>query len=284
MSGRAVSGKFQIARVADVELHYHLADYTDPWRKEPAETFLLYPGYCRNLEFWHAWVPLLGRDYRVLRMDPVGYGHSTKPPPGFQYDPERTARDALELMDHLGIDRVHWVGESTGGKIGMLAALMAPHRIASISACNTTAKTAEKQGDLYAIGEASQAAALEKYGVGEWCRRTLHYRLNTSKIPPELGEWWAREMDRVPPHLAISAFQRFTAIDLWPRLGEIQAPTLLILGDDCPENRRMQLAEMSKRLPRGRLVRLAGYDFGIHFLAPERCVAAIRQFLQEQAG
>src|SRR5690348_6215751 len=109
--------KYQIARVAGVDIHYHLADYTDPWREPPAETFLLYPGYCRNIEFWRAWVPLLGRDYRVLRMDPVGYGHSTKPAPGFQYDPERTARDALELMDHLGIDRVHWVGESTGGKI-----------------------------------------------------------------------------------------------------------------------------------------------------------------------
>jgi len=275
---------FHMARVAGVELHYDLADYTDPWRTNPAETFLLYPGYCRNVEFWHAWVPLLARDYRVLRMDPVGYGHSTKPPPGFEYNAERTARDALDLMDHLGIDRVHWVGESTGGKIGMLIALMAPERIASISTCNTTAKTAEKQAGTYAIGEASQAAALEKYGVGEWCRRTLHYRVNTSKIPPELGKWWAREMDRVPPHLAISAFECFTKIDLWPRLAEIQAPTLLILGEDCPENRRMQLTEMSRLLPRGKLVRLEGYDFGIHYLAPERCVAAIRDFLRQPGG
>lgn len=275
--------KYQIARVAGVDLHYDLADYTDPWRKKPAETFLLYPGYCRNIEFWHAWVPLLGRDYRVLRIDPVGYGHSTKPPAGFQYDVQRTVRDALELMDHLEIDRVHWVGESTGGKIGMMAALLAPERIATISACNTTAKTATQTVNTYAIGEADQAAALQKYGVGEWCRRTLRYRVNTSKISPELEEWWAREMDRVPRHLAISAFQRFSKVDLWPRIAEIQAPTLLILGDDCPENRRTQLAEMSGLLPRGKLVRLEGHDFGIHFLAPERCVAAIREFLREQA-
>lgn len=275
---------YQMARVAGVELHYHLADFTDPWRRPPAETFLLYPGYCRNIEFWHAWVPLLGRDYRVLRMDPLGYGHSIKPPPGFRYDAERTARDALELMDYLGIDRVHWVGESTGGKIGMMAALLAPERIASITACNTTAKTAAETVGTYAIGESDQAAALQKYGVGEWCRRTLRYRVNTSKIPPELGEWWAREMDRVPRHLAISAFQQFSKIDLWPRIAEIKAPILLILGDDCPENRRMQLAEMSRRLPRGKLVRLEGYDFGIHFLAPERCVAAVRQFLREQVA
>src|SRR5450631_3768365 len=123
---------FQQARVNGTDIHYDLADYTAPWRATPAETFLLYPGYCRNVEFWHAWVPLLGRDYRVLRMDPRGYGHSSKPPVGVKMDAEEAARDALGLIDHLGIERVHWVGESTGGRIGMLAALLAPRRIASI--------------------------------------------------------------------------------------------------------------------------------------------------------
>ncbi len=55
----------QFARVGDLAIHYDLADYTDPWRTDERETFLLYPGYCRNIEFWCAWVPLLGRDYRV---------------------------------------------------------------------------------------------------------------------------------------------------------------------------------------------------------------------------
>jgi pimeloyl-ACP methyl ester carboxylesterase len=76
---------YEKARIGDVDIHYHLADFTDPWREPPAETFLLYSGYCRSLEFWHAWVPLLGRDYRVLRMDPRGYGASGKPAPGYKF-------------------------------------------------------------------------------------------------------------------------------------------------------------------------------------------------------
>jgi pimeloyl-ACP methyl ester carboxylesterase len=72
---------YEKARIGDIDIHYHLADFTEPWRAPPAETFLLYSGYCRSLEFWHAWVPLLGRDYRVLRMDPRGYGSSGKPAP-----------------------------------------------------------------------------------------------------------------------------------------------------------------------------------------------------------
>ncbi len=274
---------FQIAHVNGTDIHYDLADYTAPWATTPAETFLLYPGYCRNIEFWHAWVPLLGRDCRVLRMDPRGYGHSAKPAPGHPLELDEAVDDVIGLLDHLGIERVHWVGESTGGKVGMAVALRDPRRIASIAACNTTAKTAVQTVDTYAIGEKDQAAALEKYGVGEWCRRTLKYRVDIAKIPPELGEWWAREMDRVPSHVAISAFRSFTRIDLWPRLPEITAPVLLILGDNCPENRRKQLDEMSRILPNGQLVRLDGYDFGIHYLAAGRCVAAIRQFLEERA-
>jgi pimeloyl-ACP methyl ester carboxylesterase len=273
---------YEHAHVNGTDIHFHFADYTDPWRDPPAETFLLYPGYCRNIEFWHAWVPLLGRSSRVLRMDPRGYGHSAKPPLGEGVDLDQSIADALGLMDHLGLERVHWVGESTGGKVGMAIALHAPHRIASITGCNTTGKTPRQTVDTYALGEADQAAAIEKYGVAEWCRRTLKYRVDESKIAPELGEWWAQEMGRVPVHVAVSAFRRFTTVDLWPRLAEIAAPTLLILGENCPEYRKQQLEEMTRILPRGKLARLEGYDFGIHYLAPERCVQAVREFVSEQ--
>ena len=273
---------YKSVKLGGAEIHYDLADYTDPWCEKRAETFLLYPGYCRNIEFWHAWVPLLGRNYRVLRIDPRGYGHSSKPPLGAEIDIETTVNDVLGLMDQLDIERVHWVGESTGGKVGMLVALQAPDRIASITGCNATAKTAAKQVDTYAIGEKDQGAAIAKYGVAEWCRRTLKYRVDIEKIPPELGEWWAQEMGRVPIHVAIDAFRFFANVDLWPRLGEIKAPTLLILGDNCPENRRTQLLEMSQQLPTVKLARLNGYDFGIHVLAPELCVGAINEFFREQ--
>jgi len=270
---------YEKARIGDIDIHYHFADFTDPWRERPAEAFLLYSGYCRSLEFWHAWVPLLGRDYRVLRMDPRGYGESGKPAPGYQFEIEQLARDAFGLMDHLGIGRVHWVGDSTGGAVGMAAALLAPQRISSITACNTTAKMAQQTVDTYAIGEKDQAAAIEKFGVYEWCRRTLNYRVDVSKIPPELGEWWARDMDRTPRHVAAAVFRLFSTVDLWPQLAGIQAPALLIVGDNCPSIRKQQLAEMARTLPRGKLVSLEGYDYGIHFLAPEQCVSSVREFL-----
>lgn len=270
----------QFAKVGDLTIHYDLADYTDPWRTDERDTFLLYPGYCRNIEFWRAWVPLLGRDYRVLRMDARGYGDTTKPPPGSPLTTDMLANDAIGLMDELGLKRVHWVGESTGGAVGLVAALNHPHRIASITLCNTFAKMGDATISTYALGEANQGAAIEKYGVAEWCRRTLQYRMDVSKAPAGLAEFVPAEMAKTPTHIAVAVFKLFSTVDLTPRLGEVKAPALLIVGSKCSDRLKRHMAEMRDKLQRAKLVQLEGYDYGIHFLSPDAVVAEVREFLR----
>jgi len=271
----------QFVQVGDISIHYDLADYTDPWRADEPETLLLYSGYCRTTEFWRAWVPLLARDYRVLRFDPRGYGDTTKPPPGARLDSGMLTRDAIGLMDALGIERVHWVGEVTGGTMGLMAALDYPQRVASLTLCNAYARMPEQTRSNYALGEASQQAAIEKYGVAEWCRRTLHYRLDLDRAPAGLGEWMAREMARTPAHVAVMAFGLFSGVDLTPRLAEIHAPVLMVTGSRASEGLKQRLAEARERLPRARVVEIEGYDYCIHFLAPDAVTAEVRRFLDE---
>ncbi|MDH3288231.1 MAG: alpha/beta hydrolase [Betaproteobacteria bacterium] len=272
-------GPKQFAQVGDIVIRYDLADYTDPWRSDPPETFLLYSGYCRTSEFWRAWVPLLGRDYRVLRMDPRGYGDTTKPPPGSTIAPDLLVSDVIGLMDVLAIERVHWVGEVTGGTLGLLAALAHPQRIASVTLCNAYAKMGDQTKTNYALGEASQEAAITKYGVAEWCRRTLQYRLDVKQAPPGLGEWMASEMAKTPVHIAVAAFKIFSNVDLNPRLGEIRVPVMIVVGSKCSERLKGHLTEMCERLPRAKLVQVDGYNYGIHFLAPDEVVPEVRRFV-----
>lgn len=271
----------QFARVGDLDIHYDLADYTDPWRTDERETFLLYPGYCRNIEFWRAWVPLLGRDYRVLRMDARGYGDTSKPAPGSPLTVEMLANDAMGLIDELGIERVHWVGESTGGYVGLVAALNHAHRIATLTVCNTDAKMGGETISTYALGEANQGAAIRKYGVAEWCRRTLEHRMDLDSAPAGLDTFVPREMAKTPDHVAVAMFELFSTGDLMPRLGEIKAPTLLIAGGKCSGRRKRHMAEMADKLKRAKIALIDGYDHGIHFLAPDAVVAEVRMFLQE---
>src|SRR5512146_286564 len=161
--------QYDMMRVGDIDIHYELADYTPPWSATPAETFLLYHGYCRNMLFWQPWVPLLARDYRVLRFDARGCGETTRPPPGSRMSFAQLAGDAIGLMDALEIKRVHWVGESSGGIVGMTAALEYPDRIATLTLCDTPFKRSANIATTYTLGEADRAAAFDKYGVGGWC-------------------------------------------------------------------------------------------------------------------
>ena len=269
------------AKVGDLSIHYDFSDFTDPWRTDEPETFLLYSGYCRNMEFWRAWVPLLGRDYRVLRMDPRGWGDTSKPPPGDPFTIEKLVGDAIGLMDALGIRRVHWVGEFTGGAVGMKAGLLCPDRISSVTVINTPAKIAETVRSIYAIGEVDQATAIEKYGVAEWCRRTLQYRMDVTHAPAGMVDWVPREMGKVPTHIAVAAFRLFSSVDLRPDLPNITRPTLLVVGSGCTDARKQHMGEMRDAIPRSRLIEIEGYDHGLNFLAPDAVVAGVRRFVRD---
>ena len=270
-------------RVGDLVIHYELADYTAPWRSDEPETFLLYHGYARNMLFWQQWVPLLAKDFRVLRFDARGCGETTKPRRGSTASVDQLAGDAVGLMDKLGIDRVHWVGESSGGIVGMTVALAYRNRIATLTLCDTPFKRAANIATTYTLGETDRAAAFEKYGVGGWCRKTLSYRLDTTKVTPALCEWYIEQMDRTPKHVAMAMHRAFGAGDFWPRLPEIKAPTLILAGEKSPIAQEAEMRAMQQRIPAAKLVAFAGFGHGINITAPERCVSEILKFLAERS-
>jgi pimeloyl-ACP methyl ester carboxylesterase len=272
---------YSFIKVGDLDIHYELADYTAPWRTDAPETFLLYHGYARNLHFWQQWVPLLAGNYRVLRFDARGCGDTTKPPPASPLSLELLAQDAVGLMDALGIGRVHWVGESSGGVVGITTALEYPDRIASLTLCDTPFKRAAAVTSGYSVGEGSRAAALEKYGVAEWCRRTLAYRVDVTKLSPEACEWYIEEMGRTPTYLAIELGELFGSRDLWPRLPEVRAPALLLAGTTSQVAPAEAMKAMQQRMRHAKLVAFEGYGQNVNLTAPERCVDEVLKFVRD---
>lgn len=69
----------------------------------------------------------LARDHRVIAPDLPGFGDSAKPVRS--YDAPFYGRWILELMEELGLDRAHLVGNSLGGRVAIEAALQAPDRV-----------------------------------------------------------------------------------------------------------------------------------------------------------
>src|SRR5204863_6316424 len=109
----------------------------------------------------------------------------TSPRPGIATRPIRSAHRSWRCsMPSLA--RVHWVGESSGGIIGLFLAAAYPERIASLVLCNTPSRIPDHIKRTYALDCATASDAMRAYGVGEWCRQTLGYRLDKERAGEDL--------------------------------------------------------------------------------------------------
>ncbi|HAE46791.1 MAG: hypothetical protein CMO30_28370 [Tistrella sp.] len=95
-----------------------------------------------------AFLDELSADHPILLLDnrdaglssafgPVVLGEPDAPPPQ-AYDLFDMARDVMALLDRLGLDRVHLVGYSMGGRITQIIAATEPARVASLTCLSST--------------------------------------------------------------------------------------------------------------------------------------------------
>jgi 4,5:9,10-diseco-3-hydroxy-5,9,17-trioxoandrosta-1(10),2-diene-4-oate hydrolase len=113
----APEGKY--VQAGSLNLHYHEAG------AEHAETVILLHGGGPGASAWSNFgrnLPEFAKHYRTIAVDQPGFGRSDKPAEHPQYF--RHSADAVAgLMDALGIERAHFVGNSLGGGAAVRFAL-----------------------------------------------------------------------------------------------------------------------------------------------------------------
>jgi pimeloyl-ACP methyl ester carboxylesterase len=102
--------------------------YADEGTGQPV---LCLAGLTRNSADFQFVLPHLA-GCRVIRPDYRGRGQSDYAPDPMTYSILHEARDAVELLDHLGLDRVTLIGTSRGGLIAMALAHLYPGRLAGV--------------------------------------------------------------------------------------------------------------------------------------------------------
>jgi 3-oxoadipate enol-lactonase len=264
-----------------LSVHCAVDDYLWPWDR-PTPVLMMH-GFARNAAFWNRWVPAIAESRRIYRPDLLGCGASDVPASGYGYTAQKIEAQILAVLDAFSLARVHWVGESSGGIIGMLLAATHPARIASLVLCNTPTRIPNEIRKTYSLDQESTAAAIRAHGTGEWCRRTLGYRLDLEHASQQLREWCIAEMDKTRPDIAAALHECFEAVDLQPLLPTVRAPVLLLSGDTSPIASEQQKI-LAEALPDGRLELFAGYGHGINLIQPERCARVALDFWRNVEG
>jgi len=96
---------------------------------------LLWPSLFSDHRLFSHVVPLLGKEWRTLRIDGPGFGQSDPPPDDAQ--PEVYADVVLEVLEKLGIESAFLAGCSWGGQVAVHTAVKAPARVRGVLMMNT---------------------------------------------------------------------------------------------------------------------------------------------------
>jgi 3-oxoadipate enol-lactonase len=108
------------------------------WRSDgPAEApvLLLSNSLGTSMDLWAPQIAAFVSHFRVLRYDSRGHGRSDVPIGAYSLD--MLGRDVVDLLDALGIERVHFCGISKGGMVGQWLGVFAAQRIGRLVLSNT---------------------------------------------------------------------------------------------------------------------------------------------------
>lgn len=92
---------------------------------------LLIHGSGPGVSAWANWrlnLPALAERFRVVAPDMVGFGFTDRPA-GISYGMDTWVRHAVGVLDALGIERAHVVGNSFGGALAIALAARHPDRV-----------------------------------------------------------------------------------------------------------------------------------------------------------
>jgi pimeloyl-ACP methyl ester carboxylesterase len=217
---RASSG---IAEVGGTRLYYEQAG-------SGPHVVLLHGG---NLDsrMWDDQVPYLAKSFTVTRYDIRPYGRSATTEKGFS-----SVDDLTALMDSLGIQQASLVGLSLGGRIAIDFALTHPSRVDKLVLMGPgLTGFAFNENDEAVKAMLARAQSGDAQGAMDlWLQ---HPMMASAMARPALApriRQIARDNAKIWTALAVG--ERVPAPPAIKRLGEIRAPTLLIVGErDVPD-------------------------------------------------
>jgi 3-oxoadipate enol-lactonase len=191
---------------------------------ETAPALMLCNSLGTDLHLWDPQTPEWAKSFRVVRYDRRGHGRS-----GLGHAPrimDTLGRDALAIMDALGLDKVHWCGLSMGGMVGQWLGANAPERINKLILSNTSAYFADKQrwnDRIKAIREGGLDAVA--YGI-----MNIWFSADFRARAPETVAHMRAMLCEMPIEGYIASCESVRDMDLRPLLPKITAPTLIVAG------------------------------------------------------
>lgn len=205
-----------------ISLYYELHGPAD------APALVLNNGILMNAAAsWVFQTPALARHYRVVQYDCRGQGQSEHP--AGPYTMALHADDLAALLDALGIGRAHIAGISYGGEVAQAFVLAYPGRVRSLILADTVSEV----GPELRIAIESWLAEARRGDPDAFFATTAPWNFSPAFIAanPKLLAAARQRYAQLDYPAVVRLCECFLDVDFTGRLGEITAPTCIIVGD-----------------------------------------------------
>jgi pimeloyl-ACP methyl ester carboxylesterase len=231
-----------------------------------APALCLVHGSGGSTEAWRAQIVGLADITRVVAVDLPAHGRSGG-------DGVTSIDDAAgyvrALVESLGVGPVVIAGHSMGGAIAQAFALAAPGLTAGVVLVGTGARL-RVLPKIFELIDHDYPAAVEfitDMGVA-------------ARAPDALRRSIAAATRRTRPRILAGDFGACDRFDVMPRLPEIEAPALVICGDEDRLTPPKYSRYFEAHLPNARLVLVPGAGHYVQLEQPEAVTAALAEFLR----
>ena len=225
---------------------------------------VLLHGWGANLQLMQ---PLADRlaplGHTIHLFDLPGFGET--PPPSVAWSVPDYANCVLETLDELGLTKVHLVGHSFGGRISLVLGADHPERIGKIALI-----------DSAGVPNPPNPATQARLTVYKTIRDGL-YTVGAKSLADGLRGWYGQRYGSSDFN-AVSGVMRETFVkvvnqDLLPYAARIQAPTILLWGENDQDTPLWQAKKLEQTIPDAGLITFPGAG---HYSYLERPVETVR--------
>jgi 3-oxoadipate enol-lactonase len=248
------------------------------------ELVLVHEGICDS-RMWDEQWERYTREFRVLRIDLRGFGHTPLEPGAFS-----NARDLVEVLEQHGFESAALLGVSLGGRVALEVALARPDLVSALVLVAPGLPGHDWSQELQeAWGE--EEAALEAGDLAEAVEVSLRTWVDGPRREPEdvdsavrerVGEMQLRAYELQVP-VGEAAEEELLVSDLAARLGEVKVPTLILVGDEDVADMQAITERLAREIPGSRRETIANTAHVPSMERPYEFDELVLPFLREEA-
>ena len=241
MDANALSNSGTV-RANGIDIHYRTDGADGSW-------VVLAHALGVDHQLWDSIAQRLASRHRVLRYDARGHGKTSAPHGA--YTLFQLADDVAGLLDALSIEQAHFVGLSMGGMVGQVLGVRHPHRLLSLTLCDTVSYTPVSAHAMWdeRIGQ------VEAHGMSGIVEPTIQRWLTTPfrEAHPDVVERIRSLLRTTPPHGYVGTCLAIKALDTRSSLARIACPTLVVTGEQDTGAPVEAAREIASHIPDARL-------------------------------